>query len=70
MEDVGLVIARWGWWHATEALPQLDGRRCRAPVDRGLRRGALGYPRLWSVRAPDNEHLRTGLRSASPRRSA
>jgi hypothetical protein len=50
LEDPGLVVVRWGWWHATQGRYTLRGKLQRG-FDRGRARDRAGLPRRWSVSA-------------------
>jgi len=54
LEDVGLAGVRWGWTDVRYRQPDLR-RRILNAFDRGLRRDALGLPRLWSVAYRDGQ---------------
>jgi hypothetical protein len=65
LEDLGLVVVRWGWHHAVRTPRQLEAR-VRRGFARADRLAELGLPRRWSL-APDlNEHL-AGNASGLPR---
>ena len=65
LEDLGLVVVRWGWHQAVRTPRQLEAR-VRRGFARADRLAALGLPRRWSL-APDlNEHL-AGNASGLPR---
>jgi hypothetical protein len=48
LDQLGLVVVRWGWADVTRGPRQFDVR-IRRSFERGRRRDALGLPRLWSV---------------------
>jgi hypothetical protein len=47
-EDLGLVVARWGWEHATVRRHVLKARLEQA-FSRGRARDSAGFPRLWTL---------------------
>jgi hypothetical protein len=50
-EDLGLIVARWGWalaWNGPDAL----GLKIANAFERGRRRDRSGFPRLWTFRPP------------------
>lgn len=48
LENLGLAAARWGWVDVRFRQPGLE-QRIRRAFERGRRRDASGFPRLWSV---------------------
>ena len=48
LEDLGIVVARWGWSEATRT-PDLLRARLERAFQRGQRRDEAGLPRLWSL---------------------
>lgn len=48
LEDLGLVIVRWGWDHATSRQHVLRARLENA-FERGRHRDRSGFPRLWTL---------------------
>jgi hypothetical protein len=49
-EDLGLVVVRWGWTHATRDTPVLC-TKLETGFERGRRRDRSGFPRLWTPRS-------------------
>jgi hypothetical protein len=49
LEDLGVVVLRWGWEDAVYGRAALRAR-CRRAFDRGSARDRSGLPRLWSTR--------------------
>ena len=47
-EDLGLVVVRWGWQHATSRRHVLKVRLERG-FERGRARDRAGFPRLWTL---------------------
>lgn len=47
-EDLGLVVVRWGWQHATSRRHVLKARLERG-FERGRARDRAGFPRLWTL---------------------
>jgi hypothetical protein len=47
LEELGLVVARWGWREPTRT-PGVLGRRLELAFERGRLRDRSGFPRLWS----------------------
>ena len=58
LEELDLVVVRWGWDDVVRTPSVLDARLRRA-LDRGRRRDALGLPRRWVL-------LAAGTPSATP----
>lgn len=48
LEELGLVVVRWGWAEATSGRHELRVRLQRA-FERGRRRDLAGFPRLWTL---------------------
>ncbi len=61
LEDLGLVVVRWGWSDVGQGS-QLD-RRVSAAFERGSARDRSGFPRMWSL-APTNSGDLWGKASA------
>lgn len=51
LEDLGLVVVRWGWSQVTRS-PQTLRLRLENGFERGRRRDGSGFPRLWTSVAP------------------
>jgi hypothetical protein len=51
LEEVGLVTVRWGWDDTRFRRAELQ-RRIERAFERGRRRDASGFPRLWCVDPP------------------
>jgi hypothetical protein len=50
LDDLGLVVVRWGWTEAVR-MPRVLGAKVQRGFERGRRRDALGLPRRWSLAA-------------------
>lgn len=48
LEELGLVVVRWGWADVTRDRLVLKGRIERA-LERGVRRDRSGFPRMWTL---------------------
>lgn len=48
LEDLALVVVRWGWAHAT-TLRHVLKARLENGFERGRRRDRSGFPRLWTL---------------------